>query len=62
MIKFLRTKLEKKYQDMVKDWGEYANQAKNQIQEYPYFPKSNLILKISKKKKSKKRSKNSSYK
>ena len=26
-------KLEKKYQDMVKDWGEYANQAKNQIQE-----------------------------
>jgi len=26
-------KLEKKYQDMVKDWGDYANQAKNQIQE-----------------------------
>ena len=26
-------KLEKKYQDMVKDWGDYSNQAKNQIQE-----------------------------
>ena len=26
-------KLEKKYQDMVKDWSDYSNQAKNQIQE-----------------------------
>ena len=26
-------KLEKKYQEMVKDWGDYSNQAKNQIQE-----------------------------
>ena len=26
-------KLEKKYQEMVKDWSDYSNQAKNQIQE-----------------------------
>ena len=26
-------KLEKKYQDMLKDWADYSSQAKNQIQE-----------------------------